>query len=344
MTRDEFQYFKHLVQHDVRTNVEIEACVRNVRNGEFGRVPEVDTIRRWYRKMKKGGVSLKQSKPRGRPKKRNLPRMLRAALRKCPDASDKQLAAMCHCAPATAKTYLRYVMNLRKKTARKIPHKLTPSIRKQRVRGAADLRDELMDRAAGGVETVITFDQTWVMLKNGSRVRYVPAGRRRRPVARQEPGGEKVMLTACFSAQRVWGVFALKPGTTMNAQGLLDTVLCPLLKKMRAQQPRGRLRWRLHFDNAPIHHAKIVKAFLAKNGVATLHHPPYSPDLSPCDFFLFGELKKWVRGKHFLSIEHAVSQAASFMMNIDKKKMQRSFEAWPTKCTKVRQSNGAYLH
>jgi len=31
-------------------------------------------------------------------------------------------------------------------------------------------------------------------------------------------------------------------------------------------------------------------SFWAKNKVAVIPHPPYSPDLAPCDFFLFGTL------------------------------------------------------
>ena len=30
-----------------------------------------------------------------------------------------------------------------------------------------------------------------------------------------------------------------------------------------------------------------------------LGHPPYSPDLAPCDFFLFPTLKKILRGRQF---------------------------------------------
>ena len=30
-------------------------------------------------------------------------------------------------------------------------------------------------------------------------------------------------------------------------------------------------------------------------------HPPYSPDLSPCDYAIFGLLKKALRGKRFTS-------------------------------------------
>ena len=35
-------------------------------------------------------------------------------------------------------------------------------------------------------------------------------------------------------------------------------------------------------------------------------HPPYSPDLAPCDFFLFSNLKTWLGGKKFLSNEEVI--------------------------------------
>jgi hypothetical protein len=34
----------------------------------------------------------------------------------------------------------------------------------------------------------------------------------------------------------------------------------------------------------------LVKDFLAKNNVTTLEHPPYSPDFSPADFYMFPRL------------------------------------------------------
>ena len=37
---------------------------------------------------------------------------------------------------------------------------------------------------------------------------------------------------------------------------------------------------------------EAVKSFLASEKVKVLNHPPYSPDLSPCDFFLFPRLKQ----------------------------------------------------
>ncbi|KAG5319861.1 NU5M oxidoreductase, partial [Acromyrmex heyeri] len=39
-----------------------------------------------------------------------------------------------------------------------------------------------------------------------------------------------------------------------------------------------------------------------------LPHPPYSPDLASCDFFLFPNLKKWLGGKKFTSNEEVISE------------------------------------
>ena len=54
-------------------------------------------------------------------------------------------------------------------------------------------------------------------------------------------------------------------------------------------------------DNASSHKCEVVKSFLASEKVKVLNHPPYSPDLSPCDFFLFPRLKKMLSGNKYMS-------------------------------------------
>jgi len=39
-----------------------------------------------------------------------------------------------------------------------------------------------------------------------------------------------------------------------------------------------------------------IRMFLARKQVCVLHHPPYSFDLSPCDYFLFPKLKLPLKG------------------------------------------------
>ena len=38
-------------------------------------------------------------------------------------------------------------------------------------------------------------------------------------------------------------------------------------------------------------------------GIKTVRHPPYSPDLVPCDFWLFPKLKEKLRGCCYETIE-----------------------------------------
>ena len=52
-------------------------------------------------------------------------------------------------------------------------------------------------------------------------------------------------------------------------------------------------------DNTSSHKCEVVKSFLASEKVKVLNHPPYSPNLSPCDFFLFPRLKKILSGNKY---------------------------------------------
>ena len=54
-------------------------------------------------------------------------------------------------------------------------------------------------------------------------------------------------------------------------------------------------------DNAHPHVSRVTHMELAKFKWEPLDHPPYSPDMSPCDFHVFGPLKKHLKGKCFIS-------------------------------------------
>jgi len=62
--------------------------------------------------------------------------------------------------------------------------------------------------------------------------------------------------------------------------------------------------WVLQHDYAPPHNALTIREFLAKKSFPVLPHPPYSPDLAPCDFYLFPKLKSKLKGHHFRTMEN----------------------------------------
>ena len=54
--------------------------------------------------------------------------------------------------------------------------------------------------------------------------------------------------------------------------------------------------------------------------IKTVRHPPYSPDLAPCDFWLFPKLKENLRGCRYETIEEmkeAVTKAIDTLTQED---------------------------
>jgi histone-lysine N-methyltransferase SETMAR len=48
-------------------------------------------------------------------------------------------------------------------------------------------------------------------------------------------------------------------------------------------------------------------------GWEVLRHPPYSPDLAPSDFHLFGPLKDHMRGKHFTTDDDVIGAVSEWL-------------------------------
>ena len=74
------------------------------------------------------------------------------------------------------------------------------------------------------------------------------------------------------------------------------------LKKLKAHFkrccPKTGLKYlRLLLDNAPAHKTLIVTEFLEFEKVNVLPHPPFLPDLAPCNYFLLPKLKFHLSGK-----------------------------------------------
>jgi hypothetical protein len=55
--------------------------------------------------------------------------------------------------------------------------------------------------------------------------------------------------------------------------------------------------WLLHHENAPSHTFVLTQQFLAKHKMTVILLSPYSPHLTPCDFFLFPKMKLKLKGR-----------------------------------------------
>jgi hypothetical protein len=72
----------------------------------------------------------------------------------------------------------------------------------------------------------------------------------------------------------------------------------------------------VHADNAGSHVAKCVTQYMDHNSLKRAYHPPYSPDLVPSDFDLFGYLKHQLQGQEFKEGAGLVSAISGILNRI----------------------------
>ena len=107
-----------------------------------------------------------------------------------------------------------------------------------------------------------------------------------------------------------------------------------VLKRLRDAVRRKRRHfwasgdWLFHHDNAPAHSSNPVQQFLAKHKITQLRQSLYSPDVAPCDFWLFPRLKIPLKGHRFDDTETIYTNATSALKTIPKTDHSRT----PSEC------------
>ena len=74
--------------------------------------------------------------------------------------------------------------------------------------------------------------------------------------------------------------------------------------------------WQLHHNNTPTHASHLMQRFLAKHQITQVTQPPYSPDLAPCNFWLFPKLKSPLKGKRFQTVDKIQENTTGQLMAI----------------------------
>ena len=68
--------------------------------------------------------------------------------------------------------------------------------------------------------------------------------------------------------------------------------MCLNQQLMNLEKLQKEKKINLHLDNCRVDNSKKSNEWYNKNGVVRMLHPPYSQDLAPSDYFLFGYEKE----------------------------------------------------
>lgn len=188
----------------------------------------------------------------------------------------------------------------------------------------ADNDPTLLDR-------VITGDESWFFQYDPETKRqsqqWLSPGSARPKKARMSKSKIKTMMICFFDSKGVVHKEFVPPGQTVNHQFYIE-VLQRLRKRIFRVRPEIADTWILHHDNAPCHRAFSVTQFLTSKNITLLPQPPYSPDISPCDFFLFPRVKQIVKGTHFESVTAIHKPVTRVLEALPVEAFQKCYENW----------------
>jgi transposase len=112
------------------------------------------------------------------------------------------------------------------------------------------------------------------------------------------------MVTVAWNPLELPLILALPKGHTFNAEYYRDNILTALTQLQSEDDGRKLV---VHVDNARAHTDQKCRTFYEENGLRLAPHLPYSPDLAPSDFFLFGYVKERLEGMVFPSYEELLN-------------------------------------
>ena len=264
----------------------------------------------WFKRFKNGRTSIEDDERSGRPSCANNEENVALVREKIHEDRRQTIHDVCAAlglSYGTCQRILSHELGMRRIAAKFVPRLLSNDQKQHRVSVCTELNEQF-ENDPNFISRIITGDETWVYgydpeTKRQSSQWKSPSSPRPKK-APQVRSNIKSMLICFFDIKGIIHKEFVPPRLTVN--GLF---YCEVLRRLRENVRRKRLEmwtnqsWVLHHDNAPAHTSLVVQRFLASTNTTVFPHPPYSPYLAPCDFFLFPKMKLKLKGKRFNTIE-----------------------------------------
>lgn len=301
----------------------------------------------WYKSFKEGRTSVENLPHERRPatsvNDENIEKVKKIVLENR-RVTEREIASELDISNGSAHTIIHDVLGMRRVSARLVP-KLLNFLQKEQRKTVAK---EMLAMTDTDIQHIITGDETWVYeydvetAQQSSEWRFPEEPKPKKP--RQSRSKIKVMLTVFFDYEGVVHSEFLPQGQSVNAEYYLG-VLRRLRENIRLKRKElwDNKSWFLHHDNAPAHTSRLVRDYLNKNNVNIVPQAPYSPDMAPCDFFLFPKLKLPLRGKHFETIEVIKENSKKELKAIPKSAFQKCYDDWKKRWHMCIASDGDYF-
>ena len=287
----------------------------------------------WFGRFKNGRTSTANDDRSGRPSTATIPskveqvRAVSTRIVVVPYAISVQVGI----GYGSCQRILTEQLNTHRIAAKFVPRVLTQDQKDSRVAICQELKETVINdptlllNIITGDESIVCAYHLETKLQSSQWKR---PGSKRPKKAHKQKSKLKTMMSCFFDQEGIVHWEFVPPGMTVNAH-FYCAVLRRLHENVRRKRPQ---KWQnqnliIHHDNAPAHRSFKVLQFLAKNYMTVIPHPPYSPDLAPCDFFLFPKLKLRMKGRRFDTIQEIQEESQWLLDTFPKRDLQGCFQA-----------------
>lgn len=340
-----------MIYYDHRRGLQPGESLANLQEAFGDQAPSRATVYRWYGEFRRERSSVEDEPRSGR-----LPTAVTdenvAAVRRMIEedarVSKKLVMQALNIGSGAVHTILHNHLHVSKRCARWVPHNLTDTQKADRLAWCRFMLEKFNGGSSRSVWDIVTGDETWVYqydpeTKSQSSVWLFVGETPPTKTSKSRSVGKK-MVASFFSKTGHIATIPLEDQRTVTAHWYVHQCLPKVFDAWCTRRPKTGLRGlKLHHDNASAHTAAATLDFLAEKGVQLVTHPAYSPDLSPCDWFLFPYVKNQLRGKHFQNPDDACQKFLEVIEGIQSSEWSTVWDKWFDRMKLCIQAHGEYF-
>ena len=328
----------HFLWKKGATNKEIFTDITDVYGDES---TTLRTIQRWTKRYRSGEEGLDDLPRSGRPENQEFVSEVSTMLQNEPMLSQKKISKRLGIHHSIVHRILTDNLGLTRVNFKWIPHHLNADQMKKRVQQSKIMLSILEGQPKRKLATIITGDETWIYMSNPRSSMWIGSEVPRPTRVSHSIGQKKVMVSVFWSTTGFHLIDILPPGQTMTKQYFINQILHPLENSLSRKRPKRRVEgYFLHLDNAKSH---LVDEQISEMGFTRMVQPPYSPDLAPSDFFLFGYLKYLLEGHEFASVDQLQNQLDKILKSISKSMLLDAYQEWIKRLHRCIELKGEYV-
>ena len=347
----EKEHWRAMMFYDFKSGLKQQESLERLKQAFGDEAPSRATVYNWFAEFRRHRETLEDGERTGRPCSATTEENVTAVRKLVEDdarVTTALIAAQLQISSGTVTSILHDCLGLSKVSCRWIPHILTPDQKRGRVSWCQSMLRRFDGGESRAVWDIVSGDETWVYTfdpeSKQQSFQWTPVGSPPPLKATRSRSVTKQMIAVFIARSGFICCVPLKEQRTVTAAWYTRVCLPRLLDAVSEKRPKTKHRGLLlHQDNAPAHKAHLTQDFLTQQRLQQLQHPPYSPDLAPCDFFVFPRVKKTLRGIRFDSPDTAVEAFVDGLNSITSFEWSHCFHQWFHRMNRCVEVAGEYF-